>query len=119
MRLPGFFGVHAAPSPRMRWVLALAPFVILLAVYLTASHLRLKENPDDKILPSVMQMADAVDRLAFTRDARSGEYVMLKDTASSLKRLALGIGLAAVVGLLLGMNMELFPGMGATLLAAV
>ena len=30
---------------------------------------------------------------------------------SSLQRLALGIGLAALAGLLLGMNMALFPGM--------
>jgi NitT/TauT family transport system permease protein len=119
MRLPGFFGVHASPSPRMRWVLALAPFALPVAVYLTASHFRLKDNPEDKILPSVGQMVDAVDRLAFTRDARSGEYVMLQDTLSSLKRLAMGIGLAAVVGLLLGMNMALFPGMGITLIAMV
>jgi NitT/TauT family transport system permease protein len=119
MRLPTFFGIHAAPSSRMRWVLALGPFVILIAVYLVASHLRLAANPDDKILPSLPQMADAVDRLAFAPDPRSGEYVMLRDTLSSLKRLALGIGLAAVAGLLLGMNMALFPGMGATLLAMV
>ena len=32
------------------------------------------------------------DRLAFTPDPRSDEYVMLQDTLSSLKRLALGIG---------------------------
>jgi NitT/TauT family transport system permease protein len=64
-------------------------------------------------------MADAVERLAFKPDQRSGEYVMLQDTLSSLKRLALGIGLAAFVALLLGMNMALFPGMGATLLAIV
>jgi NitT/TauT family transport system permease protein len=119
MQLPRFFGVHAAPSPRLRWALGLAPFVLLVAVYLAASHVRLAENPDDKILPSVAQMADAVDRLAFTPDERSGEYVMLQDTLSSLKRLAVGIGLAAIVGLLLGMNMGLFPGMGATLIAIV
>ena len=119
MQLPAFFGIHAAPSPRMRWVLALAPFAILIAVYLVASHLRLAANPDDKILPSLPQMADAVERLAFEPDPRSGDYVMLRDTLSSLKRLALGIGLAATVGLLLGMNMALFPGMGITLLAVV
>lgn len=119
MRPPRFFGLHAAPPPWLQRVLAIAPFVILLAFYLTASHLRLAENPDDKILPSIAQMADAVDRLAFTPDPRSGEYVMVQDTVSSLRRLGLGIGLAAVVGLLLGMNMALFPGMGITLLAVV
>ena len=119
MRLPAFFGVHAAPSPWAGRLLALAPFVLLIALYLTASHYRLAENPDDKILPSLAQMADAVDRLAFTRDPRSDEFVMLQDTLSSLKRLALGIGLAAVSGLLLGINMALFPGMGITLIGIV
>ncbi len=119
MHLPRFLGLHAAPPPWLRRALAAAPFVILLGVYLTASHLRLAENPADKILPSIAQMVDAVDRLAFTRDARSGEYIMVQDTVSSLRRLGLGIGLAAVAGLLLGTNMALFPGMGVTLLAAV
>lgn len=119
MRLPQFFGLHASPSPWLARALAIAPFVLLVAIYLAASHVRLKENPDDKILPSVAQMAEAVDRLAFTPDPRSGQYVMLQDTLSSLKRLALGVGLAAVTGLLLGINMGLFPGMGATLGAMV
>ncbi len=119
MRLPRFLGVHATPAPWLQRLLMLAPFVLLLAVYLTASHLRLAENPDDKILPSLTQMADAVVDLAFKPDPRSGEYVMLQDTLSSLKRLALGITLAAVVGLLLGLNMALFPGMGNTLIAVV
>ncbi len=119
MRLPGFFGVHAAPSPWVGRFLAIAPFVVLIVVYLAASHKRRAENPDDKILPSFAQMVDAVDRLAFTRDPRSDQYVMLQDTLSSLKRLALGIGLAAVTGLLLGINMGLFPGMGITLNAIV
>jgi NitT/TauT family transport system permease protein len=119
MRLPTFFGVHATPPLWLARSLAIAPFVLLIVVYLTASHLRLAENPDDKILPAFEQMAAAVDRLAFTRDERSGELVMLQDTLSSLKRLALGIGLAALVGLLLGMNMALFPGMGITLIGVV
>ena len=74
MQLPRFFGVHASPSPGMRWVLALAPFVLLIAVYLTASHFRLKDNPDDKILPSVAQMADAVERLAFKPDVYAAAF---------------------------------------------
>ena len=119
MRLPSFFGVHAAPPPWLSRLLVVAPFALLIVIYLVASHVRLADNPDDKILPSFEQMAGAVDRLAFSRDERSGEFVMLRDTLSSLQRLALGIGLSAVVGLLLGMNMALFPGMGTTLIGVV
>lgn len=119
MRHYRFFGVHAAPPPWLRRMAAVLPFALLLAFYLGASHQRLADNPDDKILPSIAQMADAVQRLAFEPDPRSDEYVMLRDTASSLARLAVGMGLSAAVGLLLGLNMGLFPGMGATLLAMV
>jgi NitT/TauT family transport system permease protein len=114
-----FFGVHAVPPPWLRRLAGALPFALLLAFYLGASHLRQADNPDDKILPSLAQMADAVQRLAFQPDARSDEYVMLKDTTASLTRLALGVGISAATGLLLGLNMGLFPGMGATLLAAV
>jgi NitT/TauT family transport system permease protein len=60
MRLPTFFGVHASPPRWLGRVLALAPFVVLIAIYFAASHTRLAENPDDKILPSFEQMASAV-----------------------------------------------------------
>jgi NitT/TauT family transport system permease protein len=116
-RVPSLFGLHAAPSLWLRRVLAAAPFVVIVAVYLAASNARLAENPNDKLLPSAAQMVAAVEQYAFTEDRRTGEYIMLSDTLSSLRRLAIGVGLAATVGLLFGMNMGLFPGMSATLLA--
>jgi NitT/TauT family transport system permease protein len=51
--------------------------------------------------------------LAFERDSRTGEYTMLQDTASSLRRLAIGLGSAAIFGLFCGLNMGMLPGMGA------
>lgn len=114
-KFPKFLGIHAAPSSRLRALLALLPFVLLIGLYLIASHYRLADNPQDKILPSITQMGEAVERLAFEPDKRSGQYLLWSDTAASLKRLAIGMGLSAVLGLLIGMNMGLFPGMGATL----
>ena len=90
------------------------PFLIVLLAYALASDARHRANPADKILPSAGQMVDAVDRMAFTRDPRSGEYAMLADTVASVRRLALGVLLAAAVGLMLGLNMGLFPGLHAT-----
>lgn len=97
-----------APA-RRNLLLALLPFILIAAVYLFASHERLAENPQDKLLPSLAQMADAVDRLAFKPDPQSGEYTLLVDTWASLKRIALGVGLAALAGLLAGLNMGLLP----------
>ena len=67
------------------------PFVLLIAVYSIASEIRHRDNPSDKLLPSFTQMGQAVERMAFTQDRRSGKYLMPADTLASLKRLFIGI----------------------------
>jgi len=118
-KLPRILGIHANPSRALRVILGLVPLAILIVAYMVASHVRLSENPRDKLTPSVTQMAESVKRIAFTRDDRSGEYVMLRDTVSSLKRMIVGLGSAAVVGLFLGLNMGMLPGAGVTLFPVV
>lgn len=118
-RIPRFWGIHAEPQTWLRFVMGALPFVLLLVLYLTASHIRLERNPSDKITPSVTKMADAVKRMAFTQDRRTGQYLMFRDTVSSLRRLLIGLGLAAVVGLLVGLNMGMLPGLGVTLFPVV
>jgi NitT/TauT family transport system permease protein len=113
LRAPRFLGLHAEPSGRLRIALAVLPFVLLIAGYLVASDLRIAANPDDKLLPSPAKMAEASMRMAFEADKRTSEYLLWVDTLASLRRLALGAGLAATFGLLLGLNMGLFPGMRA------
>jgi NitT/TauT family transport system permease protein len=102
-------GLHAQVSLRAGWLLAALPFLVLLAVYFYASHLRLEENPQDKLLPSLAQMSEAMERLALHPDAQSEKFVFWQDTVASLLRLALGVLTAALCGLLLGLNMGLLP----------
>mgnify|MGYP001614288858 CR=1 FL=1 len=104
------WGIHAQPDKKTNIILLLLPFVLLLAVYLTASHIRHQENPQDKLLPSATQIVKAIDRVALTEDRRTGKYLLWADTLASLKRLGIGIAAAAVVGLLLGLNMGIYPG---------
>jgi NitT/TauT family transport system permease protein len=111
---PPLFGLHAKPSRRSRLLLAAIPFLFVIIGYGWASHLRHAENPDDKLLPTPVQMVSAVERMAFTRDERSGSFLMLRDTLSSLRRLAIGVTVAALLGLLVGLNMGLFQGLSAT-----
>lgn len=118
-KTPKIFGIHAAPSLYLTILLASLPFVILIISYLVTADIRHSENPQDKLIPTVSQMVDAVNRLAFTEDKRTGNYVMLQDTTSSLQRLFIGVSCAAIVGLLLGLNMAVFPGMQATLLSGL
>lgn len=95
----------------MGWWIAALPFLLAMLVYGIASDLRHRDNPDDKLLPYVGQMADAVQRMALSRDVRTGRYLMLQDTLASLRRLGLGLLFAATCGLLLGLNMGMFPGL--------
>ena len=90
-------------------ILALVPFAIAIAAYINASHLRLAEKPQDKVLPSLGQMAEAIQRMAFQPDTQSGDYLLWKDTWASLWRIALGVGSAAALALLAGLNMGLRP----------
>lgn len=113
MKLPILFGLFASPPKWLRYTLALAPFLLVLMVYTIAADIRHQENPSDKLLPTFSQMAEAIDRLAFTEDRRSGDYLLWSDTVSSLRRLAIGMALATVMALLIGLNMGAFPGLSA------
>lgn len=116
VRTPLLAGVHADPPRWLLVVLAALPFIVVIAAYLWGSHVRVQANPNEKITPEVSKMKDAIKRMAFEKDKRKGQYLMWEDTIASLKRLGIGVGLAALVGLLLGLNMGLFPGLRSLLL---
>jgi NitT/TauT family transport system permease protein len=119
LKAPRLFGLHADPSKALRVALALLPFLILICVYLIVSEVRHRQNPDDKVIPTVAKMAKAVELVAFTEDKRTGKYLLWEDTFASVKRLGLGIGAAAVTALFTGLNMGLFPGLRSLSLAFV
>ncbi|WP_277374251.1 ABC transporter permease [Pseudomonas sp. AA-38] len=107
--------INRHPDRSGRLLLILLPFALLLFVYFNASTSRLAENPNDKLLPSAGQMAEAMNRLAFNEDKRSGQYLFWQDTASSLQRIGLGLGIAALLGLTLGIAAGTLPLLGTPL----
>lgn len=107
--------INRHPDRGSRLLLILLPFALVLLVYFSSSATRLAENPNDKLLPSAAQMADAIDRLAFTEDKRTGQYLFWADSAASLTRLGLGLGIAALAGLTLGIAAGSLPLFGAPL----
>ncbi|MBU0680279.1 MAG: ABC transporter permease subunit [Proteobacteria bacterium] len=109
-KLPVFLGLHASPSTSLKWVLAVIPFILLIMVYLVASDIRHRSNPSDKLLPTVSKMYTAINKAAFEENARTGQYQLWNDTASSLKRIGIGLGAAAICGLFCGLNLGLLPG---------
>ncbi len=115
MLKPQFLGIHANPSKMNSWLLALLPFLLVIGIYFLCSEARLAENPSDKLLPSFSQMASAMNRMAFQEDRRTGDYLLFKDTISSLWRIFIGVSMATIVALLLGLNMGLYKGTRALL----
>ena len=101
--------LNIRPSRKLHWALVIIPFILVIIAYMIASDIRHRENPKDKLLPGFSKIGDAIERMAFTEDKRSGEYLMLKDTTASLKRLAMGVCIAALIGLFLGTLTGLIP----------
>jgi len=90
-------------------MLGLLPFVVLVIAYLIASDMRLTENPNDKLLPGMTALADAVQQFAFQEDKRSGAVLLWTDTAASLQRLGIGLALASLGGLVFGILTGVLP----------
>ena len=101
--------LNLRPSRATGLALGVLPFVLLLAAYLAASSARLAENPNDKLLPSFASFGEAIQRMAVEPDKRSGEILLWADTASSLRRLGLGVGISALIGLTFGIALGAVP----------
>jgi len=107
--------MNITPGRGSRLVLALVPFLIIALVYVVGSAERRADNPNDKLLPPISEMAAAVHRLALEPDRRSGEIVLWTDTGASLRRLGIGLGIATAIGLVFGLAIGLLPFVGASL----
>ncbi|HBQ39624.1 MAG TPA: lipid kinase [Halieaceae bacterium] len=101
--------INQTPTPMLRVLLGLLPFVLLVLLYMFASEARLAENPSDKLLPSFTQIGDAIQRMAFEPSKRSGDYLFWEDTLSSLTRLGMGVLIASAIGLALGLFTGALP----------
>lgn len=101
--------INQHPRKVARIFLGALPFLLVALIYTGASNARLAENPNDKLLPSFSSFAAAIDRLAFNPSKRTGEYLFWQDTLSSLKRLAMGVGISAAIGLAVGVLNGIVP----------
>jgi NitT/TauT family transport system permease protein len=106
--------MNIVPARGSRLLLAAIPFILIIIVYVVGSAERRAANPEDKLLPPATEMATTMQHLALEPDRRSGDYVLWVDTAASLRRLALGLGIATAVGLAFGLTLGLLPIASAT-----
>lgn len=101
--------INYLPQRRQRWGLALLPFALLALVYLLACSHRHALNPSEKLLPTPSMMASAFKQAAIEPDRRSGQRIFWQDTASSLRRLTMGLMVATLVALTCGLLLGLLP----------
>ena len=101
--------INCKPSIPARVLLGLLPFLLILFLYSSASTARLKLNENDKLLPSFSSIGDAIDRMAFTPDKRSGTYLFWQDTKSSLLRLGVGVSVSALIAVIMGVAIGAIP----------
>ena len=101
------FKVNARPSRMASMVLPFVPFLICVIAYAATAQIRHKENPKDKLVPTVTELADGFRRSAFESD-RKGEYRLLVDTIASTRRFAVGVVLL-FLGVIVGLHMGVLP----------
>jgi NitT/TauT family transport system permease protein len=128
MMSPGFFLIHAKPNRTLALILSWFLFVAGIGLYFYTAAARHRENPDERVTPTLTQMAqgmyDAVmhpaeddeplpDGASWLETVR---YSMLwKDTKASGLRFIYSMALL-LPAVMIGLHMGLFPYVGAFLL---
>ena len=95
--------------------LGVLPFLLLLILYLLASEIRLAENPNDKLLPSLASFGHTIQAMAFEPDRRTGDVLLWTDTLASLGRLLAGLVVSGLIGLVFGVLTGIIPYLRITL----
>jgi len=101
--------VNIRPSRGPRILIGAVPIAIAIVIYMVFSAARSEANPNDKVLPTFIAMAQAAWRLFTQVDPRTGEITALADTTASLWRLGIGVGIATLSTLIIGIALGVVP----------
>ncbi|MBZ5618096.1 MAG: ABC transporter permease subunit [Acidobacteriia bacterium] len=120
----GFLLIHAKPSRSWTILLSWSLFVAGIAMYFYVSHGRHRDNPEDRVMPTVAQMArglyDAALKPAEDDEQRAQDAsvvrqffasMLWKDTKATSRRFLYSMVLL-IPAVLLGLHMGLFPFIG-------
>ena len=122
----GFLLIHAKPNRTWTFVLSWVIFAAGIALYFSASHARHRDNPEDRVMPTIGQMArgmlDAALKPAEEDDTQVAggsisiaqrflESMLWKDTKATSRRFLYSM-LLLIPAVLLGLHMGLFPYVG-------
>ncbi len=109
-----FFRIDAQPARIPAWVLSWFLFAAGIAIYFYAAEQRHRENPDDRVMPTVTQMVRAFqDAAAKPADGeKSSRSMLVTDTLATGRRFLISVALL-FPAVLLGLHMAMFPYLGA------
>jgi NitT/TauT family transport system permease protein len=107
--------INLRPSRGGGALLGLTPLFLILLFYLVASGARHAENPSDRLLPTIGQMVSSTAALVTEPDQTTGNVPLVADTAASLQRLGIGLAIATVSALVLGLVIGTLPLIRSTL----
>jgi NitT/TauT family transport system permease protein len=120
----GFLSIYSKPNRMLTVALSWALFAAGIAFYFSVSHARHRENPEDRVMPTIVQMArgmyDAALKPAEDDDAQGqgGSLaqrflgsMLWKDTKATSRRFFYSM-LLLIPAVLLGLHMGLFPYVG-------
>jgi len=107
--------LNQTPTKTGKILLGFIPFALMLVLYVYASDARLAENPNDKLMPGMSTIANAMDKMAFQPSKRTGEYLFWQDTFASLERLGMAVGISALISLIVGILVGVIPKLRATI----
>ena len=123
--------VHAAPARSTAWILSWVLFATGICAYFTVARQRHLENPDDRVTPSLAQMAGAFADAALkapgdeapgeagqSLGARIANSMLWKDTKATGRRFLISVALL-FPAVLLGLHMAMFPYIGSFFLRFV
>jgi len=85
------------------------PIIALLIAYALISVARAEANPNEKVLPTFVAMAQAAVQLTTEVDPRTGNITAWSDTIASLWRLGIGVAIATLSTLLIGLALGVVP----------
>ncbi|MEM7350799.1 MAG: ABC transporter permease subunit [Acidobacteriota bacterium] len=112
-----FFKINARPGKVTTILLSASLFVLSIVAYAWTAHVRHKENPQDKVVPTFEEMGEGFYRTAFEED-RKGDLRLYIDTLASGKRFLISVALMSIA-VLIGLHMGLLPYFEALLLRFV
>ena len=120
-----FLRIHAQPDRTTAWTLSWFLFALGIVLYFYVAQARHRENPDERVMPTIGQMvrgfSDAALKPAEEEEAQASSgslaarfrgSMLWKDTEASGRRFLISVALL-FPAVLLGLHMAMFPVIGA------